>query len=106
MSREQSFQAGDRSFSHGWYDSAQRIIVFHECGIATGLVLLDGSKLHFDRSGLMANDSREAYACAYHLPQIPEESSKTGFAAYRIAPGENLSFGSDGSYVMLSMYEN
>lgn len=87
-------------------DPDKRLIIFRENGIVTGLVLLRGSKLHFDRSGLGVNDSREAYASAYRLPQIPEESSRSSIAVYRITPGENLSFGLDGSYVMLSIYEN
>lgn len=106
LRREEPCRAGDISFSHGLYYPNKRLIVFHEKGIVTGLVLLRGSKLHFDRSGLGVNDSREAYASAYRLPQIPEESSRSSIAVYRITPGENLSFGLDGSYVMLSIYEN
>lgn len=106
LRREEPCHAGDMSFSQGLYYPDQRLIIFRENGIVTGLVLLQGSKLHFDRSGLGVNDSREAYARAYRLPQIPEESSRSSIAVYRITPGENLSFGMDGSYVMLSIYEN
>jgi len=106
LSREEPCHAGDMSFSQGLYYPDKRLIVFHEKGIVTGLVLLRGSKLRFERSGLMANDSRKAYARAYRLPQIPEESSRSMTAAYSIAPDENLSFGLNGSYVMLSIYEN
>ena len=106
LRQEESCHAGDMSFSQGLYYPDKRLIIFHENGIVTGLVLLRGSKLHFDRSGLGVNDSREAYASAYRLPQIPEESSRSSIAVYRITPGENLSFGLDGSYVMLSIYEN
>ena len=106
LRREEPCRAGDMSFSQGLYYPDKRLIVFHEKGIVTGLVLLQGSKLRFERSGLMANDSRKAYARAYRLPQIPEESSRSMTAAYSIAPGENLSFGLNGSYVMLSIYEN
>ena len=106
LRREEPCHAGDMSFSQGLYYPDKRLIVFHEKGIVTGLVLLQGSKLRFERSGLMANDSRKAYARAYRLPQIPEESSRSMTAAYSIAPGENLSFGLNGSYVMLSIYEN
>ena len=106
LRREESCHAGDMSFSQGLYYPDKGLIIFHEHGIVTGLVLLRGSKLHFDRSGLGVNDSREAYASAYRLPQIPEESSRSSIAVYRIIPGENLSFGLDGSYVMLSIYEN
>ena len=106
LSREEPCRAGDMSFSQGLYYPDKRLIVFREKGIVTGLVLLQGSKLRFERSGLMANDSRKAYARAYRLPQIPEESSRSMTAAYSIAPGENLSFGLNGSYVMLSIYEN
>lgn len=106
LTREQPCHAGGRSFSQGLYYPEKRLIVFREKGIVTGLVLLQGSNLRFDRSGLTANDSREAYARAYRLPQIPEESSRSGTASYRIAPGENISFGSNGSYVMLSIYNN
>ena len=106
LRREEPCHAGDMSFSQGLYYPDKRLIIFHENGIVTGLVLLRGSKLHFDRSGLGVNDSREAYARAYRLPQIPEESSRSSIAVYRITPGENLSFGLDGSYVMLSIYEN
>ena len=106
LRRDEPCHAGDMSFSQGLYYPNQRLIIFRENGIVTGLVLLRGSKLHFDRSGLGVNDSREAYASAYRLPQIPEESSRSSIAVYRIIPGENLSFGMDGSYVMLSIYEN
>ena len=106
LRREEPCHAGDMSFSQGLYYPDKRLIIFHEHGIVTGLVLLRGSKLHFDRSGLGVNDSREVYAHAYLLPQIPEESSRSSIAVYRITPGENLSFGLDGSYVMLSIYEN
>ena len=106
LRREEPCHAGDMSFSQGLYYPDKRLIIFHENGIVTGLVLLRGSKLHFDRSGLGVNDSREVYAHAYLLPQIPEESSRSSIAVYRITPGENLSFGLDGSYVMLSIYEN
>ena len=106
LRREEPCHAGDMSFSQGLYYPDKRLIVFHEKGIVTGLVLLQGSKLRFERSGLTANDSRKAYARAYRLPQIPEESSRSMTAAYSIAPGENLSFGLNGSYVMLSIYEN
>ena len=106
LRREEPCHAGDMSFSQGLYYPDKRLIIFCENGIVTGLVLLRGSKLHFDRSDLGVNDSREAYASAYRLPQIPEESSRSSIAVYRITPGENLSFGLDGSYVMLSIYEN
>ena len=106
LRREEPCHAGDMSFSQGLYYPDKRLIIFRENGIVTGLVLLRGSKLRFERSGLMANDSREAYARAYRLPQIPEESSRSMTAVYSIAPGENLSFGLNGSYVMLSIYEN
>ena len=106
LRREEPCHAGDMSFSQGLYYPDKRLIIFRENGIVTGLVLLRGSKLHFDRSGLGVNDSRKAYASAYRLPQIPEESSRSSIAVYRITPGENLSFGLDGSYVMLSIYEN
>ena len=106
LRREEPCRAGDMSFSQGLYYPDKRLIVFLEKGIVTGLVLLRGSKLHFERSGLGVNDSREAYASAYRLPQIPEESSRSMTAVYSIAPGENLSFGLNGSYVMLSIYEN
>ena len=106
LRREEPCHAGDMSFSQSLYYPDKRLIIFRENGIVTGLVLLRGSKLHFDRSGLGVNDSREAYARAYRLPQIPEESSRSSIAVYRITPGENLSFGLDGSYVMLSIYEN
>lgn len=106
LRRDEPCHAGDMSFSQGLYYPNQRLIIFRENGIVTGLVLLRGSKLHFDRSGLGVNDSREAYVSAYRLPQIPEESSRSSIAVYRITPGENLSFGMDGSYVMLSIYEN
>lgn len=106
LRREAPCHAGDMSFSQGLYYTDKRLIIFCENGIVTGLVLLRGSKLHFERSGLGVNDSREAYASAYRLPQIPEESSRSSIAVYRIIPGENLSFGMDGSYVMLSIYEN
>ena len=106
LSREEPCRAGDMSFSQGLYYPDKRLIVFREKGIVTGLVLLRGSKLRFERSGLTANDSRKAYARAYRLPQIPEESSRSMTAVYSIALGENLSFGLNGSYVMLSIYEN
>ena len=106
LRREEPCHAGDMSFSQGLYYPDKRLIIFRENGIVTGLVLLRGSKLHFDRSGLGVNDSREAYARAYRLPQIPEESSRSMTAVYSIAPGENLSFGLNGSYVMLGIYEN
>ena len=106
LRREEPCHAGDMSFSQSLYYPDKRLIIFRENGIVTGLVLLRGSKLHFDRSGLGVNDSRKAYARAYRLPQIPEESSRSSIAVYRITPGENLSFGLDGSYVMLSIYEN
>ncbi|MEX5285370.1 hypothetical protein QCO44_06925 [Selenomonas sputigena] len=106
LRREEPCHVGDMSFSQGLYYPDKRLIIFRENGIVTGLVLLRGSKLHFDRSGLGVNDSREAYARAYRLPQIPEESSRSMTAVYSIAPGENLSFGLDGSYVVLSIYEN
>ena len=106
LRREEPCHAGDMSFSQGLYYPDKRLIIFRENGIVTGLVLLRGSKLHFDRSGLGVNDSREAYARTYRLPQIPEESSRSMTAVYSIAPGENLSFGLDGSYVVLSIYEN
>ena len=44
-------------------------------------------------------------ACAYGLPEIYEESPENRAAVYRIAPGETLIFGLDGSYVMLSIYD-
>ena len=106
LRREEPCHAGDMSFSQGLYYPDKRLIIFRENGIVTGLVLLRGSKLYFDRSGLGVNDSRGAYARAYRLPQIPEESSRSSIAVYRITPGENLSFGLDGGYVMLSIYEN
>ena len=106
LSEAHPYRAGDMSFSYGWHYADKGLIVLDERGIVTGIVLLKGSRLHFDRSGLGADDSREEYARAYDLPEIPEESSRIMVAGYPIAPGENLSFGHDGSYVMLSIYDN
>ena len=69
------------------------------------MALLKGSKLHFDRSGLGVNDSREAYDRIYGLPEIYEDSSRDRAVVYRIAPGEALIFGLDGSYVLLAVYD-
>ena len=105
LRREEPCRAGDMSFSQGLYYSDKRLIIFRENGIVTGLVLLRGSKLHFDRSGLGVNDSREAYDRIYGLPEIYEDSSRDRAAVYRIAPGEALIFGLDGSYVLLAVYD-
>ena len=88
-----------------WYYQDKGLMVLNEDGIVTGLALLKGSKLHFDRSGLGVNDSREAYDRIYGLPEIYEDSSRDRAAVYRIAPGEALIFGLDGSYVLLAVYD-
>lgn len=103
LSRENACRAGDDTFAYGWHYPGKGLIVLHRDGIVTGLVLLPGSKLYFDRSGLGANDGRAAYACAYKMSEIPEERTYNNpLAFYEIAPGEFFSFGKNGSYVRFS----
>lgn len=103
LSRENICRAGDDTFAYGWYYPGKGLIVLHKDGIVTGLVLLPGSKLYFDRSGLGANDGRAAYARAYKMSEIPEERTYNNpLAFYEIAPGEFFSFGKNGSYVRFS----
>lgn len=103
LSRENACRAGDDTFAYGWHYPGKGLIVLHRDGIVTGLVLLPGSKLYFDRSGLGANDGRAAYACAYKMSELPEERTYNNpLAFYEIAPGEFFSFGKNGSYVRFS----
>ena len=103
LSRENACRAGDDTFAYGWHYPGKGLIVLHRDGIVTGLVLLPGSKLYFDRSGLGANDGRAAYARAYKMSEIPEERTYNNpLAFYEIAPGEFFSFGKNGSYVRFS----
>lgn len=103
LSRENACRAGDDTFAYGWHYPGKGLIVLHKDGIVTGLVLLPGSNLYFDRSGLGANDGRAAYACAYKMSEIPEERTYNNpLAFYEIAPGEFFSFGKNGSYVRFS----
>lgn len=103
LSRENICRAGDDTFAYGWHYPGKGLIVLHKDGIVTGLVLLPGSNLYFDRSGLGANDGRAAYACAYKMSEIPEERTYNNpLAFYEIAPGEFFSFGKNGSYVRFS----
>ena len=103
LSRENACRAGDDTFAYGWHYPGKGLIVLHKDGIVTGLVLLPGSKLYFDRSGLGANDGRAAYARAYKMSEIPEERTYNNpLAFYEIAPGEFFSFGKNGSYVRFS----
>ena len=103
LSRENVCRAGDDTFAYGWHYPGKGLIVLHKDGIVTGLVLLPGSNLYFDRSGLGANDGRAAYACAYKMSEIPEERTYNNpLAFYEIAPGEFFSFGKNGSYVRFS----
>lgn len=103
LSRENICRAGDDTFAYGWHYPGKGLIVLHRDGIVTGLVLLPGSKLYFDRSGLGANDGRAAYACAHKMSEIPEERTYNNpLAFYEIAPGEFFSFGKNGSYVRFS----
>ena len=105
LNREQPYRAGEEIFAYGVYYPSEGLIVLDKSGIVTGLVLLKGSTLHFDRTGLTASDSREMYARAYDLPQIPEELSSIRQEFYCIASGEYLSFGPHGSFVKLSVDE-
>ncbi len=103
LSRENACRAGDDTFAYGWHYPGKGLIVLHRDGIVTGLVLLPGSNLYFDRSGLGANDGRAAYARAYKMSEIPEERTYNNpLAFYEIAPGEFFSFGKNGSYVRFS----
>ena len=103
LSRENACRAGDDTFAYGWHYPGKGLIVLHKDGIVTGLVLLPGSNLYFDRSGLGANDGRAAYAHAYKMSEIPEERTYNNpLAFYEIAPGEFFSFGKNGSYVRFS----
>ena len=103
LSRENACRAGDDTFAYGWHYPGKGLIVLHKDGIVTGLVLLPGSKLYFDRSGLGANDGRAAYARAYKMSEIPEERTYNNpMAFYEIAPGEFFSFGKNGGYVRFS----
>ena len=103
LSRENACRAGDDTFAYGWHYPGKGLIVLHRDGIVTGLVLLPGSKLYFDRSGLGANDGRAAYARAYKMSEIPEERTYNNpLAFYEITPGEFFSFGKNGSYVRFS----
>ncbi|MEX5285369.1 hypothetical protein QCO44_06920 [Selenomonas sputigena] len=103
LNRENACRAGDDTFAYGWHYPGKGLIVLHKDGIVTGLVLLPGSKLYFDRSGLGANDGRAAYARAYKMSEIPEERTYNNpLAFYEIAPGEFFSFGKNGSYVRFS----
>lgn len=107
LSRENVCRAGDDTFAYGWHYPGKGLIVLHKAGIVTGLVLLPGSKLHFDRSGLGANDGRAAYARAYTMSEIPEERTYNNpLAFYEIAPGEFFSFGKNGSYVRFSSVQH
>ena len=104
LSRENACRAGDDTFAYGWHYPGKGLIVLHKDGIVTGLVLLPGSNLYFDRSGLGANDGRAAYARAYKMSEIPEERTYNNpLAFYEIAPGEFFSFGKNGSYVRFSV---
>lgn len=106
LSVEKPYIIGYMTFAKGWYYPDKGLIVLQKHGIVTGLVLLRESPLRFDSSGLGATDGREAYARAYGLSEVPEESSREkGSAAYSIAPDENLLFGQGGGYVMLSVYD-
>ena len=102
LSREHLYRAGEEIFAYGWHYPSKGLIVLHESGIVTGLVLLPGSNLRFDRSGLGVKDAREKYARAYDLAQVPEALSDIRNEFYSIAQGEYLSFGADGSYVKFS----
>ena len=103
LSRENACRAGDDTFVYGWHYPGKGLIVLHRDGIVTGLVLLPGSKLYFDRSGLGANDGRAAYARAYKMSEIPEERTYNNpLTFYEIASGEFFSFGKNGSYVRFS----
>lgn len=103
LSRENVCRAGDDTFAYGWHYPGKGLIVLHKDGIVTGLVLLPGSNLYFDRSGLGANDGRATYARAYKMSEIPEERTYNNpLAFYEIAPGEFFSFGKNGSYVRFS----
>ena len=102
LSIENPYRIGHMRFSNGWYYPEKRFIVLHAHGIVTGLTLLPGSQMRFDRSGLAVDDGWEEYARAYDLPPRPERSEE--WTVYPIAPGEYLFFGQQERFVMLSIY--
>ena len=102
LSVENPYRIGHRRVSNGWYYPEKRCIVLHQHGIVTGLMLLPGSPMHFDRSGLSAEDTWEEYARAYDLP--PRPAGLDEWTVEAIAPGEYLIFGNKEKFVTLSIY--
>ena len=89
LSRENACRAGDDTFAYGWHYPGKGLIVLHKDGIVTGLVLLLGSKLYFDRSGLGANDGRHTRA-PIRCPRSPWKGRTTiRWRSMRSLPGSS-----------------
>ncbi len=87
-----------------YYEKQGLILVFNDQSVDR-IILLKSSTQRLKVSGLNCNDSPEAFRKAYSLPEVPVWPTKEFYKTYPIGRGENLFFGNDMLYLILSVYE-
>lgn len=79
----------------GWYYADQGIIIDFNVDAVDRIYLLEGSKAHFDRSGLTYNSSSKAFEKAYRhfgSKRYPFDRTKVDLVGRRLEKGEVLYF--------------
>lgn len=105
LTKEAPLAAGGRTYPYGSYYPAQKVLIYEQSGMVTTIVLLPGSPLRFDRSGLAVDSSLEEFARAYGLSRTPQEQTESSIAPAYIGHGQTLHFGKNRSFVTFTLYD-
>ena len=95
--------------TYGWYYPDLRIAVTFDADTVDRILLLKGSRVVLERSGLNCGNTPYEFAQAYqmkHVPQVRYDDSNVFTGCHAIGGEEYLSFGNRMEYVMLSKYWN
>ena len=95
--------------THGWYYPDLRIAVTFDADTVDRILLLKGSRVVLERSGLNCGNTPYEFAQAYqmkHVPQVRYDDSNVFTGCHAIGDDEYLSFGNRMEYIELSKYWN
>ena len=95
--------------TYGWHYPDLRIAVTFDADTVDRILLLKGSRVVLERSGLNCGNTPYEFAQAYqmkHVPQVRYDDSNVFTGCHAIGGEEYLSFGNRMEYVMLSKYWN
>ena len=95
--------------TYGWYYPDLRIAVTFDADTVDRILLLKGSRVVLERSGLNCENAPYEFAQAYQMKRIPEvryDDSNVFTGCYAIGDDEYLSFGNRMEYIELSKYWN